>query len=194
MLLNVARWLKTRPFQNRVVYNVHDSSAPCESLFDAARLLVYAGNFYFIFPVTLWRGVSRCLVLLVTLTIPVVCIVLIHIHIHTHNTYAYTYTHTYTYIYTHTYIYIHTQTPSRRQCGIHTHTHTHTHTDAKQEAARHLATPVPPSPYLCTYTLRRPPHNTYTHTHTQTPSRRQRGIWRHPSPPHQYSQPTHLPS
>jgi len=44
MLLNVARWLKTRPIQNRLVYNVHDSSAPCESLFDAARHLVYAGT------------------------------------------------------------------------------------------------------------------------------------------------------
>jgi len=43
MLLNVARWLKTRPVHNRLVYNVHDASAPCETLFDAARHLVYAG-------------------------------------------------------------------------------------------------------------------------------------------------------
>ena len=42
MLLNVARWLKTRPLQNRVVYDVHDRSAPCETLFDAARHLVFA--------------------------------------------------------------------------------------------------------------------------------------------------------
>lgn len=42
MLLNVARWLKTRPLQNRIVYNVHDRSAPCETLFDAARHLVFA--------------------------------------------------------------------------------------------------------------------------------------------------------
>ncbi len=43
MLLNVARWLKTRPVHNRLVYNVHDASAPCLTLFDAARHLVYAG-------------------------------------------------------------------------------------------------------------------------------------------------------
>ena len=40
MLLNVARWLKTRPLRNRTVYDVHDRTAPCETLFDAARHLV----------------------------------------------------------------------------------------------------------------------------------------------------------
>jgi hypothetical protein len=41
MLLNVARWLKTRPLHNRVVYNVHDRTAPCKTLFDCARHLAF---------------------------------------------------------------------------------------------------------------------------------------------------------
>jgi len=46
MLLNVARWLKTRPTLDRLVYSLHFPDAPCEKLFDLARHIVsgYKGS------------------------------------------------------------------------------------------------------------------------------------------------------